>query len=221
MRRILSPASQPSFRYLVMNGGQVGAYAVYAQVPEPQAAGRRNAMVRFGNHYSLFCQDLVWNDAASALGLLAYFANHRAFGVDLMWAGPFDEPLGWFLPEQDIRLDFSVLWMLRLLDVRLAFESRGYPPGLTAELSMSIDDDTLSGSGGAIRLEISGGSAVVTAIDRADMHVDIRTLAAIYTGWLSARDAVLTGRLLGATEGVIATLDAVFAGNKPWVIDHL
>jgi predicted acetyltransferase len=68
-------------------------------------------------------------------------------------------------------------------------------------------------------VELSGGTATVTPASAADCRLDAGTLAAIYTGWLSARDARRTGRLTGATDRDVEILQLIFSGPKPWLID--
>jgi len=117
-------------------------------------------------------------------------------------------------------MQFGIMWMLRLVDIPRALQCRGYPPAVQAVAELQVNDDTMGGQSGAYRLEVCGGEATVRLVERAQMSIDVGSFAAIYSGWLTARDAVLTGKLTGADEAGAHAPEAIFAGDKPWMIDH-
>ena len=170
--------------------------------------------------YSLGCRDLVWHDAETARTLLGFAASHRALATDLTWTGPVEDPVTFFLDEQDASAQWSMLWMARLIHVRNALEARGYPPGVEASVEFSVEDAVLATNSRAYRLQVSRGQARVESIDRARMKVDVGGLAAMYTSWLPAREAVRCGHLIDAGKQEVEILEAIFAGAKPWLADQ-
>ena len=108
--------------------------------------------------------------------------------------------------------------MLRLVDVKAALEARGYRSGVSAEVHLDIQDDLFPENSGKKRLVISDGGAEVTGGGDGRIRLDVRGLAALYTGHLSAHDLAVTS-LIDASDGDLESLGAVFAGPAPWMAD--
>jgi len=206
-----STDDHPIYRYLIRNNGGVSGYLIYSQ--EPQRSG-------FEYSYSLICHDLVWSDSATAEALLAFAAGHVVVGVDVTWAGPIENPLAEFIQLQQPEIKSSSRWMARLLDVKKAVESRGYERSQSAVIELDVGDSVFPANSGPIRIEVSGGKAKVKRIDKARASMDVGALAAIFTGWLPARDAVRSGRLKNSSLAEVQILEALFASPKPWCFDR-
>ena len=209
--RVAPPENRPVYRYLVRRQGKVTGYIVFTQE-------RTDHPIPY--FHSLGCRDLVWQDADTARSLLGFAASHRALATDLTWTGPVEDPLTLFLDEQDASAQWSMLWMARLIHVKNALEARGYPPGLEAAIEFTVEDAVVPANSGAYRLEVADGQGRVESIEQARMKVDVGGLAAMYTSWLPARDAVRGGRLTDAGKQEVETLEAIFAGAKPWLADQ-
>jgi len=199
---------QPVRRYCVRESGRITGYTVYTQ----EKAGD----LPYG--FNIDCRDLVWTTPASAAALLGFFGRHRSTGDQLMWAGPSNDTLAHLLPEQDVYYDSWFRQMLRLIDVPAAFEARGYPTPLDAAVELQVEDPAFGWNDAGWRIETSGGTAKVSPASSAEARVDVRTLASMFSGFLSARDARRLGRLV-ATDDEIASLDAMLAGPPPWIND--
>jgi predicted acetyltransferase len=150
--------------------------------------------------------------------LLGFFGRHRSTGIDLLWAGPANDPMTNLLPEQEVNHESWFRQMVRLVDVPAAFEARGYPAPLDAAVELQVDDPALGWNDAGWRIEASGGSAKATPAPSARATIDVGTLAAVFAGFLTARDARRTGRL-DADDDTVATLDAMLAGPAPWIND--
>ena len=109
-------------------------------------------------------------------------------------------------------------WMLRIVDVRAALETRGYPPGLSASLELEVTDDLLPSNEGRVTLEVDEGTANVHAGGAGRIAIDIRGLASLYSAHQSGWDLVTSG-LMRATPTDAARASAVFAGPPPWMAD--
>lgn len=207
------------YRYLFRSDGEVAGYLIYSQRQEAASTSGLPPGPAADYMFSMTCRDFVWNDARAARALLSFISSNRAIGSEVSWVGPPNEPLASFFEEEDIRISSSVLWMTRIVSVEKALEGRGYPPLVEASVELDVVDPILPSNRGPIRLDVVAGIGKVSAAERATLRLDVGTLAALYTGWMLARDAVLTGRLEGASEADINALEAVFAGPPPWNMD--
>ncbi len=210
-RRVFNESTHsPVYCYRVGPNSGLGAYVIYTQEPAPSD---------FGHSYDLVCRDLIWHDVDGAEALLGLLAAHPVVGVELKWPGPIEEPLFGFIDALQIRIERSSRSMTRLVDVTGALETRSYPPHLQVAVDLRVEDPIISANAGVIRLSVSGGVGKVTTCRTARAAVDVGALAAMYTGWLPAREAARAGRLKDAAVDDVETLEAIFAGPKPWMLD--
>ena len=122
------------------------------------------------------------------------------------------------MAEQSYRVLRHDRWMVRILDVARALEARGFPPDLECELSLDVRDDVLPHNAQRFVLEVCKGRGRVRKGGRGKLRIDVRGLAALYTGhWLPA-DLVAVG-LLDGPERDCATASTLFAGPAPWMPD--
>jgi len=115
-------------------------------------------------------------------------------------------------------VDHRDYYALRLVDPLKALESRGYPAGACAGLSLRIVDPQLA-EPLSLRLEVEGGRGRVEPVSTASLTVDVGTLAALYGGALDASDAARAGRLADASEADIQALNLIFSGQPAWIMD--
>lgn len=104
-----------------------------------------------------------------------------------------------------------------MTDVAAALKLRGYPP-LDAQLELDIADDSLPENAGRYVLSLRAGKATVARGGEGLIRVDVRGLAAIYSGFTHPSDVQAAG-LLDAERAEIARLGAVFAGPAPFILD--
>jgi len=133
------------------------------------------------------------------------------------WGGPQD-PLAHLLGEQQAAAAPQKDWMLRIVDVGRALTGRGYAPGVDAVLHLDLVDPLLAENAGPWQVEVSGGRAQVARGGQQRLRLDIRGLAAMYTGHLDPPLAELLGLASGPAEQ-LARLGAIFAGPKPYMSD--
>ena len=122
------------------------------------------------------------------------------------------------LPDRRYELKLVDQWMVRLLDVPAALRARGYPRGLEAELHLEVKDDVLPENDGRLVLRVADGVGAVSAGGEGRLALDVRGLAALYTGHLSPDQLAATGLLSGTAEDRAAA-SPVFAGPAPWMPD--
>jgi predicted acetyltransferase len=129
------------------------------------------------------------------------------------------DPLFWLLRDRSTEDVHRESWMLRVLDAPEAVAVRGFPEGVSAEVSLAVTDTTLPGNDGAWRLSVADGRGrLEKAVSGDDLpRLSARGLAALYAGLPMA-----TLRRAGLAEGGGRTdplLDAAFAAT-PFMLDH-
>jgi predicted acetyltransferase len=127
------------------------------------------------------------------------------------------DPVFWLTRERTFEDVRRTRWMLRVLDAPAAVEARGFPPGVSAEVALEIDDPQLPANSGSWWLAVKDGAGRLergNAAGRPAVRVGARGLAALYGGVPTA-----TLRAAGLLEGGEPALDAVFAAT-PFALDH-
>ena len=84
---------------------------------------------------------------------------------------------------------------------------------------MEVRDELLPENHGRFVLEVVGGEASVRRGGEGRLALDVRALAPLYTGHLTAQDLRSVG-LLDAEDRDVGLAIALFAGGAPWMIDH-
>ncbi len=107
------------------------------------------------------------------------------------------------------------LWMLRLLDVRAAFEQRGWP-AIDAEVVFTVDDPIFPDNAGPWKLRVERGHASVAPHTGAhSAPMSIGALSSMFSGYLRAGDAVRIG-VLEADDPIVDAFTQLFRGPDPW-----
>lgn len=205
-RRATEFRREPGRGFVVLRDGEIEGYTYLVTPPGDP------------HHAVLRVPDLVAVTPAALRRLLTLIADHRTTRESMtIFTGPAD-PLLLHLAEGHYTLTARGGFMLRIIDVRGAFEARGWPSGVQAELHLDVADETLPENAGRWMVRIADGSAAVTRGGRGSLRVDIRGLAALYTGYQSPHELALGG-LLSANEADLAAAAAVTAGPAPWMRD--
>lgn len=150
--------------------------------------------------------------------ILTFLADHRSFVADVVWTGAPADPFAFQLSEPRIEVHDSFPWMLRIVDVASALSERGYADAIDAELQLDVRDDVLPANDGRFVLQVSGGKAVVQPGGTGALRVDVRGLAALFTGYAASHELVVAGYAEGAEEDLLIA-DAIFGGPAPWLAD--
>jgi predicted acetyltransferase len=186
--------------------GSVDGYLYFAR--RRDATGRHDVVVA----------DIVALDARAGRRLLTFLADHRSMANEVSWFGGPTDPLLAMIPEASYRLSLALPWMLRVVDVAAAIEARGFASAIETEVDLAVEDALLPENSGRYRVRISGGRARVEPGGTGAIALDVRALAALYSGFHSS-EALAT---LGLLEGAAAErekLSAAFAGSAPTMPD--
>lgn len=179
-------------------------YVVYAHSPGPDL------------HFAITLRDLVLATPAAARRCMALLSDLRSLGRELRWLGCASDPLISLMPEETARVVESHRWMLRILDPQRALEARGY--GRDGEATFAVRDALFGDT--ALHLRVRDGRAEVERIDvgRARVTLDVRALAALYSGFANVATLHAMGLVDRPTDEAHA-LAALFAGQEPWLCD--
>jgi predicted acetyltransferase len=119
------------------------------------------------------------------------------------------------VPEQQITTPFRFRWMLRLLDVRSALATRGYPP-VDADVVVAVDDPAFPENAGPWWLSVRGGDATVEPAPDARVEaMPIGILSTLFSGFLTVPDADRLG-YLRRDDPAVSGLQLLLAGSDPW-----
>lgn len=166
-----------------------------------------------GPSYDLKLSDVVASTPGAARRLLTFFSDHASLGRDVVWCGGPTDALLPHVPEDRYALRLRHFTMLRLLDVKRAFEARGYPKHAKGKLELYLEDELLQDQAGHWTLEVAGGYGELTRGGSGALRADARGLAALYGQYQPAHRLASVGWL----EGDADTLDAartLFAGPQ-------
>lgn len=147
-----------------------------------------------------------------------FLADQRSQLDVVRWQSAAIDPLSLVLPEPSAHVDYASCWLLRLINLPLALEQRGYPAHIEAELHLSVFDDLLSPNNGNFLLTVTGGRGTVCPGGKGDLRVHIRGLASLYSSLLTPHQLRALG-LLEGTDADLAMTAAVFGGTSPWLPD--
>lgn len=166
--------------------------------------------------------ELVALNASAYRGLIDHVVRHDLV-AQTTWYAPPDDPLPSMLANPlAVKVEMRPGFMLRIVDVVPALEGRGYLPGPPARLSLRLHDATAPWNDGTWLLEVERGKArVLATTPEPDLTLDVRTLAALYNGFLSPARAVQAGLLHARDVAAIETAARVFAVTRsPYCLDY-
>jgi predicted acetyltransferase len=204
--RVVSPRNETAYGFLVEGANGVEGYLYLVR--------RRKVDLK----QELALTDFVALTPNAARRLLSFLGDHRSLALEVAWTGSPADPLLLLLGEQNYQVRLLFHWMLRVLDVPAALEARGYPTGLSGTLHLEVEDELFPENRGRFLLEVSGGEARVRQGGEGRVRLNVRTLAPLYSGFLSAQ-ALRSVGALEADDASLAVAGALFAGPTPALPD--
>lgn len=172
----------------------------------------------FGDN-SLEVTDMTLPTPDAVQTFLGFLAGHRAFFHTATWPSAAGSAVLLALPEPwQYTLRLHEHWLLRIVNLKKALEERGYQRGAVGELHLRVQDPWFSSNTGAFILSVEDGRGTLVPGGRGDLGTDIRSLAALYSGFLRAEELALTGHLSGQPE-TLRLATHLFGGAVPELID--
>jgi predicted acetyltransferase len=206
--RIDKPYKNPGQQRIFLLRGESG--------PEGYGVFRQNIVD--GHDTEVTLADYAAHTPRAHRALLSMLGSYRSLAGKVTWYGSHVSPLVLALPERHHTIELCDYWMLRIVNVTGALEGRGYPKALRCRLALTLTDDLIDENRGGFLLEIEGGHGRVSQRDEGGLTLDVRALAALYTGFQSARALSALGALAGTAEG-LEMADAIFASPPPSMVD--
>tara|TARA_Y100000590_G_scaffold90059_1_gene101477 strand:+ start:3276 stop:4439 length:1164 start_codon:yes stop_codon:yes gene_type:complete len=201
---ILETEGRKVFHYVVMDGDKAVGYVNFQQA-------------RSADHIRI--RDMVALNSQCAERLLRFFYDHRTVIDTISWNGPPNDPIRLLMEEQEVDISYARDWMLRIVNIKKALESRGYPKDIEMSFTLNYEDPILPQNSGNWKIEISEGKGKVSKSESSGLNLGPRGLAPLYTSYLSAFEVKNMGLLSGTNEE-LAKASLVFSGSKPWIGDQ-
>jgi predicted acetyltransferase len=204
--RVVAPINANVHAYVIA-GDEVEGFVAFSQKD-----------IAVNPRYELTVRDLIALTPRAGRRILHLLADHRSMADHaIVYAAP-GEPLLQLVGEEPAQVADQLRWMVRVLDVPAALAARGYGACVRGEVVLDVRDDLVPENHGAFALAVEGGRAEVRRITGAAraVAIDVRALAALYTGYLSAEALVARGGISGEPDD-LARLSSLFAGPAPWM----
>jgi len=192
---------------------------LHVYVVEGEGYVRYEHQSRAGWGYVVAVDELVATTPEAARTLWRLVASSATQSPDVLLNGPIEHPLLLVLPEQDIALEESLRWMLRLVDAPGAIAARGWPAGVQIDVELDLADVHCDWNRGAWRLIVEDGEGRMERGGSGKVGLAVNGFAALYSGYASPWTLAESGLLTGADEATLAALAAAFAGPMPWMPD--
>jgi predicted acetyltransferase len=204
--RVFHPRGETAYGFVVEGANGLEGYVWLVRRPKVEL------------QQEIFLTDYVVSTPAAGRRLLSFLGDHRSLAQEVVWTGGPMDPLLLLLREQAYQVKLLFHWMLRVLDVPAALESRGYPAGVSGTLHLHVEDDLFPENRGSFTLEVSGGTGHVQRGGGGLMSLDVRALAPLYTGFLPAEALRSVGALV-ADDATVRLAATLFAGAPPALPD--
>ena len=226
----VDPAGRAALRarYQPVHGNLIRSEAIWARLTHPYV-GRRYAWLLGdhgyvvlghtppeGPHWDLDVVDLAAPDAPTARTLLGLLGGHRSMVRQVRWWGTPADTLVTHLREPVANVARQERWMLRVVDLPAALEARGWPPGVSGELHVHVEDELIPEQAGPWVVHLVAGRARVLRGGRGELRLTARAMGPLYSGYLSA-SALAAAELLAGPPEVLAVADRWFAAPTPWM----
>ena len=168
---------------------------------------------------TLIVQEALASTTRAAKAALALISHHKAIAESVVFPDGPQGSLRKLISGNQARPEPNCPeWLLRIVDVPAALEQRGYP-ALDTWLELEITDDTLPENAGRYVLGLQAGKATVTRGGAGHLQLDVRALAAVFSGFCHPSEMQAAGLLHGEPSEV-ARLGAVFSGPSPYLQDQ-
>jgi predicted acetyltransferase len=212
--RARQPRGETARHWLVEEGGAVTGYVSLIQKSAPTLG------------YELHLSDAVASTTGAVQGVLAFLSGQRSLSPKAVFSGGDRHPLLLGLSDWSAQVTLGMHWMLRVTHVESALAARGWAPGVSGEVSFELVDTVIPDHAGPVRLAVSDGAATVERSGGGSgergatpaTRLDVRGLAALYSGFLSPLEVRRLGLIDGPPED-LATLGRLFAGPSPSMVD--
>jgi predicted acetyltransferase len=180
--------------------------------------------------------EIVWTSADARRGLYGWIASLGDQWRSVLLRALPGHRLGDWLTEPRLPRGTAPPWglwapaatllmgpMVRLIDVRAAWEARRVEAGPALALSVELGDTQLPHNAGSWHLAFEAGRVAVerrAAPAGLALRTDVATLSRLFTGALAPSAALQCGLLECDAPALLPSLDALLALPEPWTFDR-
>jgi predicted acetyltransferase len=166
--------------------------------------------------------ELVAATPEALRGLYGFLGGHESLlGRISFWnAGPRMHELAHLLPDVDklVRVEGSLCWMERLVDIDAAVAARGWAPAADAQVQIHVTDPHGDGDAELV-LEVHGGAARARRGGGGAVRMGIGALSAWYAGSLTAAELARLSLLDGPARD-LEVLDSLLPRRPAMPPEH-
>ena len=185
--------------------GRIEGYLLYKQAERNGSPGR-----------VLTISELVAATPEAQEALVSFAAAFDPLMFEVKYSVSGGEPLHPYLPNSFVDTRISPEFMLRLVSVEGALRLLGHrSEALFAPLALEVKDDVISENAGKYTIEDNRVSRGAEAEDR--VVLDVRQLAQLHAGYLSAGQLVRRGLVRPNSARALKLLERLFPPSDPYV----
>ena len=180
---------------------------------------------RSGGHpHPLSASDWVANTPEAMQQMIRLILSHRSMCDTFNWTGGPQDPLLLMAEEERVIPQAQIRTLNRIVDIKKALESRGYPIGIHGKLTFQIEDSLLTNNAGVWELDVSAGKARVQKIEdskgsESNLRLNIQALVPLYTSLMTCTQLVDLDQIGCSDSKLIGLADLVFSGPAPWTCE--
>lgn len=194
--------------YVVEEDGAVAGHVFFRQYHRPDHPLFMDCVVH----------GLEARSARARRRLLTLLGDLRSLNDEVRLFGAMFDERTHGIEERRYRVRVANPYMLRVTHVPAALEARGWSTAVRGDLHLEVVDDVVRGNAKRWRLRVEGGRAEVREGGRGRLRIDVRALAALYTGFASPFTLAARGGL-EASRPTLELAEALFAGPAPTLED--
>ncbi len=169
--------------------------------------------------YTVQVQELCAEEPEVSLALWRLVGSSSTQAEFVQVVAPPEHPLLLLLPDQEMQTPSEIRWMSRIIDAAGAVAARGYPPALRLSVDIEVGDDHCEWNEGRWRLTVEDGAGLLERGGTGEVTMSVNALAALYTGYASARTLQHAGLISSASPAALEDITSAFAGPTPWCAD--
>jgi predicted acetyltransferase len=170
--------------------------------------------------FRLLVLDLVAATPRAFRALWGLLGDARSVVPSVVFRSAPNEPLAALLDGPDMVVRRERQWMLRLVDAAAAVAARGHRADAPGTVALDLDDPVCPWNAGRWTLHVADGAARLERGGDGAVRLGVGAFAALFSGWATTASLGRAGLLEGGRDEDRRTLDRVFAGPLPWMLDE-
>lgn len=195
--------------------------------PEPGAEPEGYVLYRFDKNDAgereLLVEELVGLSLAAERGLWGFIAQHDSMAKAVAYRTRRSYPLTHLL--ENTRAGKTTLeagWMLRLVDLKAAFEQRPWPGAPDGRLTIGVTDSQAPWNAGTWSITFEGGHARVEAApaETPELSAPIQVWNQVYAGAHSPSQCAASGQLASSSDRALKLLDRATWDTEMWYYEY-